>query len=68
MKWVHPNDQTWMLFSKSSSSIEKIPASDDVVVVDYIRRIEELSKRINYAKSLMPVRIGLWIRNLVIQR
>jgi SAM-dependent methyltransferase len=68
MKWVHPNDQTWMLFSKSSSSIEKIPASDDVVVVDYIRRIEELSKRINYAKSLMPVRIGLWIRNLLIQR
>lgn len=68
MNWVHPNDQTWMLFCKNLYIIEQIPASDDMTMIDYIRTIDELRRRINYAKSLMPIRIGLWIRNLLFQR
>lgn len=68
MNWVHPNDQTWILFCKNPNIISQIVQYDDISVVEYIRTIDELRRRINYAKSFLPVRIVLWLKGFLLKK
>lgn len=63
MEWLHPNDQTWLLFAKDPDRISDIKVSDGVLLDEYIHTIAELRHRIARAKSFLPIKILLWIRN-----
>ena len=61
--WVHPNDQTWVLFARSPGRLDAIPEDDRFSAAEYVRTIAELRRRIESAKRFPPVRLVMWLRD-----
>ncbi len=63
MEWLHPNDQTWVLFAKDPAKLNAIAVSDTVLLDEYVNTITELRRRIARVKSFLPIKVLLWMRN-----
>ena len=62
-EWVHPNDQTWVLFARSQERLDALADDDRFSAAEYVRTIAELRRRIESAKRFPPIRFVMWLRD-----